>query len=110
MKMKISLMALEDLLEIEGYFAGERIAEIADCCKRLLAYPRFGTRLSNRVSVSNDFRFLLTAYHVVFYKIADDFIVVYRILHVKSEGMNGIFKNEKPQRKYRLFRSYCPDR
>ena len=53
---------------------------------RLRTSPRLGARLSNKTSIPNDYRYLVSGQYLIFYKVFESkkLVQVYRVFHGKE--------------------------
>lgn len=99
-KLKISPEARNDLLEIKNYISQELyspqaaekfISKITKRIRRLLDYPGIGASLSSVIDIQTDYRFLICAGYLIFYRYEDEIIYVVRILYGKRDYMRVLF-------------------
>ena len=69
------------------------IKRIIDDYTHLEISPYMGPSLSAKVPFDTDFRFLISGNYLVFYKVEDDFVSIYRILYGKRDYVKIIFDN-----------------
>lgn len=102
MKIRLSPIAVRDLKEIKNYIeqdlsnptaAQNVVKKIIKDYTRLEAMPNIGISLSNKVSFETDFRFIVSGNYLVFYKIDNEFISVYRILYSRRDYLRLIFND-----------------
>ncbi len=102
MKIRLSPIAVRDLKEIKNYIeqdlsnptaAQNVVKKIIKDYTRLEAMPNIGISLSNKVSFETDFRFVVSGNYLVFYKIDNEFISVYRILYSRRDYLRLIFND-----------------
>lgn len=100
MKIRVSPAALNDLKEIKSYIENELsnpiaannvIKRIIDDYSNLEISPYMGVLLSKKVPFETDYRFIVSGNYLVFYKVDDEFISIYRILYGRREYIKIIF-------------------
>lgn len=98
--IKYTPAAVDDMDEIFSYishdnvFAAENFLEKLNTQIRTLAdFPNFGSVLSEEkyLLVERGFRFIVVHPYLVFYKIIDDSIIIYRILHGRRDYLRELF-------------------
>ena len=94
MKLRYTPEALNDLAEIKQYIkedlgsplaAGKIISGILASCSLLKNQPGLGMELSKRIGRETDYRYLISRNYIVFYRIEDDSISVYRIIDSRTD-------------------------
>jgi len=102
MKIRVSPIAVNDLKEIKSYIENELSNPIAanNVIKRIIAdysclevSPYMGTPLSAKVPFETDYRFIVSGNYLVFYKVDDEFISIYRVLYGKRDYTKIIFND-----------------
>jgi len=80
--------ALDDLDELHLYIAqdSERAADkmisnILDAVENLTLFPFIGSPASNRLDVRGDYRMIVVKPYLVFYRVIDKDVTIYRVLH-----------------------------
>lgn len=95
--------AMRDLDEIWGYIgdclgspgAAERIVNhIMDDIDLLESYASIGTELSEVTGFETDYRYMISAKYIVFYRVNDEQIIIDRILHSRRDYLQTLFENE----------------
>ena len=107
-KLKISPQAKNDLAEIKDYISQELcnpqaalklVSKITKKVRGLSEHPGIGAPLSSVVDIQTDYRFLVCANHLIFYRYEDGIVFVSRILYFRRDYMRILFcdlpKNEK---------------
>ena len=98
--IKYTPAAVDDMDEIFSYisqdnvFAAEKLLEtLNDQISALADFPTLGTVLSEEkyFLVERGFRFIVVHPYLVFYKMANEFIVIYRILHGRRDYLRELF-------------------
>lgn len=87
-KIEILQIAREDIGEIFFYIAAESPAlalamteKITDKIDTLAEFPLIGKIVPDNELAKQEYRMLIINSYIVFYKIIDDEVVVYRVLH-----------------------------
>ncbi|WP_026895263.1 type II toxin-antitoxin system RelE/ParE family toxin [Clostridiisalibacter paucivorans] len=102
-KLRINPMATEDLIEIRDYITKELespkaainiIRKIFESYERLKEFPMMGVDLSTKINAKTDFRYLVSGNYIVFYKIDNEFVSIYRILYSRRNYLKILFPNE----------------
>ena len=100
MTLKCTPEAIRDLWEIKGYIgkvlhnkqAAERITKnILDLCGLLKEHPYLGMSLSGKLDYETDLRYLLCENHIAIYRVAEDWIMVARILDGRTDYLRILF-------------------
>ena len=101
-KLKISPKAKDDLAEIKGYISQELcnpqaalnlVSRITKKIRELLEHPRIGTPLSSVMDIQTDYRFLVCANYLIFYRYEDGIVFVSRILYGRRDYTRILFGN-----------------
>lgn len=96
-------MAKQDLLKIKAYITEELenpeaavdvVAGIIDSYQRLKDFPQMGRKLSSRIEVTTDYRYLISGKYIIFYKMEDIYISIYRILYGKRDYTKLLWEEE----------------
>lgn len=99
-KLKISPEAKNDLAELKGYIsqelcnpqaAVELTAMIIKKIRGLSEYPEIGASLSSVVDIQTDYRFLVCANYLIFYRYEDGVVFVSRILYGRRDYLHILF-------------------
>lgn len=100
MKLKYTPEAIRDLQETKTYIskvlhnpkAAERITRsILNLCGRLKDHPNLGMSLNAKLDYETDLRYLICENHIAIYRIADDWIMVVRILDGRTDYLSILF-------------------
>ena len=84
-KLRINPIAKKDLLEIKAYITEELenpdaavnvVTGIIDSYQKLKEFPQMGRKLSSKIGVSTDYRFIISGKYLVFYKTDDEFVSI----------------------------------
>ena len=93
-KLRISPLAKQDLLDIKEYIVNELdnptsavkvVSKIIVSYEKLKEFPKLGTELSTKIDISTDYRYLISGNYIVFYKIDNVYVSIYRILYSKRD-------------------------
>lgn len=94
MKLRINPEVIEDIAEIKRYIreklcnpsAADRIAKrIVSAYKELKNAPFIGASLDSILEVKTDYRFLVCGNYLIFYKVKNDVISVYRVMNGRRD-------------------------
>ena len=100
MKLRINPEVIEDIAEIKRYIreelcnptAADRIAKkIVSAYKGLKTAPFIGAPLDSVLEVKTDYRFLVCGNYLIFYKVKDDIISVYRVMNGRRDYCRQLF-------------------
>jgi addiction module RelE/StbE family toxin len=103
MKLRINPIALQDLQEIKAYIADElcnidaaidTLKSIVASYKHLLDFPMMGKALTDTINIPTDYRFIVSGKYLVFYKIEEEFISIYRIFNSRQDFIKILFADE----------------
>ncbi len=99
MKLRFTPEALNDLAVIKQYIrkdlespieAGKIISGILASCSLLKNQPGLGMELSKRIGRETDYRYLISRNYIVFYRIENNSISVYRIIDARTDYIRTI--------------------
>lgn len=99
-KLRINPMAMEDLIEIKDYITRElenplvamnTINNIIERYEKLRRFPLMGSDLSSKVNVNTDFRYLVSGNYIIFYRVNNEFVSIYRILYAGRDYLKVLF-------------------
>jgi toxin ParE1/3/4 len=99
-KLKISPEAKNDLAEMKSYIskdlsnhraAENLVSKIINKISGLSEHPGIGAPLSSVVDINTDYRFLVCARYLIFYRFEDKIVFVSRILHAKQDYTRILF-------------------
>jgi addiction module RelE/StbE family toxin len=105
MKLRYTPEALHDLAEIKRYIrenlgspiaAGKIISGIIASCSLLKSQPGLGMELSKRINRETDYRYLISGDYIVFYRIENNSISVYRIIDARTDYIRTIDFIQQP--------------
>ena len=100
MKIRVTPIALNDLMEIKRYIekdlsnpiaAKNVIKGIIEDYSRLESSPHMGTSLSTKVAFDTDYRFIVSGNYLIFYKVDEEYVSIYRILYGRRDYLKIIF-------------------
>jgi addiction module RelE/StbE family toxin len=99
-KLEISPEAKNDLAEIKGYISRELcnpqvavnlVSKITKKIRGLSEHPGIGASLSSIIDIQTDYRFLVCANYLIFYRYEDGNVFVSRILYGRRNYMHILF-------------------
>ncbi len=100
MKIRVTPAALNDLKEIKTYIekdlsnpiaANNVIKRIIEDYSHLEIAPYMGVSLSNKVPFDTDYRFIVSGNHLVFYRVDNEHVSIYRVLYGRRDYLKIIF-------------------
>lgn len=100
-KLRINPLARQDLLDIKDYVTNEFdsptaavniVLKIIESYEKLKEFPMLGIELSSKIDVVTSYRYLITGNYIVFYKIDDNYVSIYRILYARRDYIKILFK------------------
>ena len=100
MKIRLTHTALNDLKEIKAYIendlsnpiaANNVIRRIIEDYSRLEISPHIGPSLSTKVPFDTDYRFIVSGNYLVFYKVDNEYVSIYRVLYGRRDYLKVIF-------------------
>ena len=100
MKIRLTHTALNDLKEIKAYIendlsnpiaANNVIRRIIEDYSRLEISPHIGSSLSTKVPFDTDYRFIVSGNYLVFYKVDNEYVSIYRVLYGRRDYLKVIF-------------------
>lgn len=103
-KLRINPLARKDLLEIKEYITEEldspnaaenTLIKIARSYEKLKDFPYMGIELSSKIDIATDYRFLISGKYIIFYKVDDIYVSIYRILYARRDYTRILFDEEK---------------
>lgn len=98
--IRVAPAALNDLKEIKEYIETELSNPIAanNVIKRIIkdyslleVSPYMGSPLSAKIHIETDFRFLVSGNYLIFYKVDENYVSIYRILYSRRDYLKIIF-------------------
>ena len=99
-KIRVTPAALNDLKEIKSYIENDLANPIAanNAVKRIIkdyslleTSPYMGPVLSVKIHIETDFRFIVSGNYIVFYKVDETYVSIYRILYGRRDYLKIIF-------------------
>ena len=100
MRLKYTPEAIRDLQETKTYISkvlhnkqvADRITKnILDLCGLLKEHPYLGMSLSGKLDYETDLRYLLCENYIAIYRVAEDWIMVIRILDGRTDYLRILF-------------------
>ena len=104
MKIRVTPAAFKDLKEIKNYIENELSNPIAarNIVNRIIRdyscleiSPYMGPSLSTKVPFNTDYRYIVSGNYLIFYKVDDELVSIYRILYGRRDYMKIIFDEIK---------------
>jgi len=101
-KLRLNPLAKKDILEIKNYISVELsnpksaekiINNFFVTFDKLKEFPSVGINLSVKFNINCDYRYINSGNYIIFYRIGDEFISIYRILYNKRDFKNILFKD-----------------
>lgn len=101
-KLKISPEAKDDLAGIKDYISQELcnsqaavnlVSQITKKIRGLSEYPGIGAQLSSIMDIQTDYRFLVCANYLIFYRCEDGLVFVSRILYSRRDYLRILFSD-----------------
>ena len=98
--VKLSPSALNDLQKIKAYISDElsnpiaaerTVKQIMDDYMLLEVSPYMGPSLSVIIHIETDFRYLVSGSYIIFYKVNDENVLIYRILNGRMDYLKILF-------------------
>jgi len=102
-KLRINPVARKDLLKIKEYITEELdnptaaenvIKKIVESYEKLKDFSLMGVELSSKIDIATDYRFLVSDKYIIFYKIDEEYIYIYRVLYGKRDYARILFDEE----------------
>lgn len=99
-KIKYAPAAVDDMDEIFSYISKENVTtaeimleKISNGIARLGELPNMGSILSDEeyTLVQRGYRFIVVQPYLIFYRIIDNTVVIYRILHGRRDYLRELF-------------------
>jgi addiction module RelE/StbE family toxin len=100
MKLRVSPQAVKDIEEIRKYIceelcnpvAAKRVsAKIVKSYKSLKDSPYIGATLDSVIAIRTDYRFLVCENYLIFYKVDENFVSVYRVINGRRDYCRQLF-------------------
>lgn len=99
-KIKLSPAALQDLQEIKTYIsedlsnpiaAQRTVKQIVEDYMLLEISPFMGPSLSAIIHIETDYRYLVSGSYIIFYKVSNEEVFIYRILNGRMDYLKILF-------------------
>jgi len=106
-RIRINPLAQKDLIDIKEYIANELdnpssaakiILKVVESYERLKEFPMLGASLSSEMDIVTDYRYLIVGKYIIFYKVGDIFVSIYRIFYAKRDYLNILFSEDERER------------
>ncbi len=101
-KLRINPIAEYDLFKIKEYItkeldnpiaANKVVLNIIESYEKLKEFPLLGGELLSKVNVPTDYRYLISGNYIVFYKVDEVYVSIYRILNARRDYIKILFKD-----------------
>lgn len=102
-KLRINPVAKKDLFEIKEYITKEIdnpneainvVSKIIEDYEKLKEYPYLGLKLSSKIDVETNYRYLISGNYLIFYKVDKEYVSIYRILYARRDYIKILFDEE----------------
>ncbi|MBU9713629.1 type II toxin-antitoxin system RelE/ParE family toxin [Evansella tamaricis] len=102
-KLRINPVAKNDLYDIKEYITKELdnptaainvVSKIIEDYEKLKEFPLFGLKLSSKIDVKTNYRYLISGNYIVFYKIDDEYVSIFRILYSRRDYVKLLMGEE----------------
>jgi plasmid stabilization system protein ParE len=99
-KLRLSLLAQEDLQAIKAYITDElqnpqaainTVAKITKKLRNLEDFPYMGVSLSSKIDIETDYRFLVCGGYMAFYRYDGEIVHIIRILYGRRDYVKILF-------------------
>lgn len=70
------------------------VAGILESYQKLKDFPHMGRKLSSKIGVITDYRYLISGKYIIFYKIDNIYVSIYRILYGKRDYTKLLWEEE----------------
>ena len=99
-KLRVNPKALQDLKEIKAYISDELcnpdaatdvVKRIINTYEGLADMPFMGKELSAAIDVETDFRYCISGSYLIFYRVNNEYVSIYRILYGKRDYVRILF-------------------
>lgn len=103
-KIKYAPAAVDDLDEIFSYISQDHIAavettleKINERITKLSEFPNMGSVLSDEeyTMIQRGYRFIVVQPYLVFYRIKDNTVIIYRILHGRRDYLRELYDSQE---------------
>lgn len=100
LQLRINPVAKNDLIEIKRYIADELenpdaainvVVGIVESYQKLKEFPKVGRKLSGKIGIPTDYRYIISGKHIIFYKVDEIYVSIYRILYGKRDYTKLLF-------------------
>lgn len=101
--LRINPIAEQDLSNIKQYITKELdnsnaaldvIRNIINCYEKLKEFPKLGINLSSKLNIPTDYRYLICGNYLVFYKIDNEYVSIYRIIYSRRDYVKLLFDQD----------------
>ncbi|QVK19097.1 type II toxin-antitoxin system RelE/ParE family toxin [Mycoplasmatota bacterium] len=100
-KLRLNPLAKQDLIDIKEYIltefdnpsaAANVIKSIIKSYEKLKEFPMFGALLSSKIDIKSDYKYLISGEYIIFYKVENPYVSIYRILSYRRDYIKILFK------------------
>lgn len=100
MKLRINPVAVQDMQDIKRYITNELqnpaaaisvLQKLIAAYKRLADFPLMGKPLSAVIAMPTGYRYLVKGSYMIFYKVEDDYVSIYRVLYGRRDYAKILF-------------------
>lgn len=102
-ELRVNPIAKNDLLEIKAYITEELenpeaainvVTGIIESYQKLKEFPQMGRKLSSKIGVTTDYRYIISEKYIIFYKVDEVYVSIYRILYGRRDYTRLLFEKE----------------
>jgi len=102
-KIRINPKAKSDLLEIKKYITDELenpdaatniVLRIVESYEKLKEFSLMGRKLSSKIGIPTDYRYIISGKYIIFYKVDEIYVSIYRILYGKRDYKKLLFEEK----------------
>lgn len=103
-KLRINPVAKKDLYDIKEYITKELdnptaainvVSKIIKDYEKLKEFPLLGVKLSSKINVETNYRYLISGNYIVFYKIDDVYVSIFRIIYSRRDYIKLLLDDEE---------------
>ncbi len=100
-RLRINPLAKKDLTDIKDYItnelknpaaAKETVSKILKSIGNLKESPMLGMKLSEKINVISDYRYMVSGKYIIFYKADEIYVSIFRVLYSKREYIRILFE------------------
>ena len=103
-KLRINPVAKKDLYDIKEYITKELdnptaainvVSNIIEDYEKLKEFPFLGVKLSSKIDIETNYRYLISGNYIVFYKIDDEYVSIFRIIYSRRDYIKLLLDDEE---------------